>query len=635
MGKIFTDVKSATKNIGKNISFLQPIYEALINSIESGAKNISIKLFESSKIDAFDVGYIEGFEIQDDGEGFIEKNRIAFCTLWSENRIKSGGKGSGRFTWLSVYKNIHINSNIASTSETVDFDFNMDFSSESIRVISQEHKSNLTTITFSNLVKTTLKGKEYRELADLNSLKNNILEHLLLRLHYLKKHDKSLNIKLSNANSNIVLTLNDVPDLEIKYFSIKGFDEKDYPFELHYHFTKDKNNSKRMILCADDRAIKTFDGDDMDFSASLPDKSSFKLFVVSSYLNERNSDSRNDFEILEGLKSTDLINPISISMIKSESIIVLNTIINEKYPNLLDCNQKEIDIAIEEAPQLKSYILRNKDVLKDHKSLVKKATSQYKKDKKALDDKYEKLTRAKNFNSEDFHKTINDMANIAAIELAQYVVYRNKIIEGLENVVNDKTSLEKDIHNLIMRQRTQSNNEDYMNRNLWIFDDKFMTYQYAASDTEIDKICDKLNKVSGTDISLKRPDLFISYNKEEGNKDAVVIELKGVNADLDEKYKSFREISDYIGIIREEIPTIETVYGYVITKIDEDFAKSIERDGRFTKLMSEDCDKRMYYGYIGPVNAHIYVTDIEVIINDAKLRNDTFIKILKKHSYSE
>lgn len=633
MGNIYANTKTAAKNIGKNISFLQPIFEAIVNSIEAGAKNVNLKLIESEKLDNFDFGYIEGFEIEDDGEGFIDKNRDAFCTLWSENRIKSGGKGSGRFTWLSIYKKVYVHSEIPSTSETVDFIFDEDFSVGSIKVVPEKHDKPKTKLVFTELVKRTLKGKEFREFADIEDLKNQILDHIILRLHYLKKEGKDFSLHLENNKSKITITLNDIPELEKKDFTIKGEDDREQSFQLYYRFINDGKNNKRMTFCADDRAIKTFDGDGMNFSASLPDKASFKIFVVSQYLNERNSDSRNDFEILEGLKSADLLNPISISMIKKESISVLNEIINEKYPNLLDSNRKEIDKAIDEAPQLKKYILRNDDVLKDSKSLVKKATKQYLNEKKDLNEKYEKIIKSSTIDYDDFKKTIDEMSDIAAIELAQYIVYRDKIIGGLEKVVHDRESLEKDIHNLIMKRFTQSNSDDdYLNRNLWILDDKFMTYQYAASDMDINNICEQLNKTEPADPSKRRPDLFIGYNKKSGAKDAVVVELKGANAPIDEKCKSFREITENINLIRNNIPDVQTVYGYIITKIDDAFAKTIELDDRFIELMTEDSDNRIYYGYLKKVNAHVYIADIEVIINNAKLRNETFIKILKKHS---
>lgn len=60
----------------KDIDFMQPLYEAVVNSLDAQASNISIQVKSQEVLDK-DSGkklqLINGFEITDNGEGFTEK----------------------------------------------------------------------------------------------------------------------------------------------------------------------------------------------------------------------------------------------------------------------------------------------------------------------------------------------------------------------------------------------------------------------------------------------------------------------------------------------------------------------------------------------------------------------------------
>ena len=72
----------------KDIDFMQPLYEAVVNSLDAQASNISIQVKSQEVLDK-DSGkklqLINGFEITDNGEGFTEKNIDSFFEMLSEN----------------------------------------------------------------------------------------------------------------------------------------------------------------------------------------------------------------------------------------------------------------------------------------------------------------------------------------------------------------------------------------------------------------------------------------------------------------------------------------------------------------------------------------------------------------------
>ena len=108
-----------------------------------------------------------------------------------------------------------------------------------------------------------------------------------------------------------------------------------------------------------------------------------------------------------------------------------------------------------------------------------------------------------------------------------------------------------------------------------------------------------------------------------------MIELKGPNADKDEKDKSLNELPKHIGIIRKNFPNIETIWGYVVTTIDDDFKETLEIRDNIIPLFTKNNESRAYYEFFQKVNAHVYFLDLETIASDAKMRNSTFLSIIK------
>lgn len=165
--------------------------------------------------------------------------------------------------------------------------------------------------------------------------------------------------------------------------------------------------------------------------------------------------------------------------------------------------------------------------------------------------------------------------------------------------------------------------------NLWLLDDKFMTYSYVASDTTVKKIIDDIEaKNTETYKTNNRPDLSIFFNKINGSRDLIMIELKGSHADKNEKDKSISELPNNINIIRRNISDVCKVWGYIITTIDDDFTATIENQD-FDRLFASGEENKLYHRYYDKLKAHIFVLDFNTLISDASARNKTFLDILK------
>lgn len=639
-GFVQADISTIIEKLAKDVKFLQPVYEAITNSLEAGAKNITISFNKDFTIGE-NLSKITGFSITDDGEGFIEKNRKAFVVLWTKNKLKLGCKGSGRFTWLSVFENINIRSSIRSENKEVTIPFSINFNADDINIVDKTILKNETVITFSNVTKNFYripskneKSVDKRCLADLGQIKNAIIEYLLIRLFLLKKNNEWFNITLLLDSQVEKITADDIPDLSEKSFYIySDITKEDYAFTLFYKFIKDGKNSKKVYYCANNRATKSWDDDSLGFSCGLPNKDSFIMLLCSEYFNDKDNDTRDDLVALTNRKQASLDVPLLYSDINPEMKRAMHEVILTTYPEIYDINKKEERKAIESAPYLASFIKNDSDIIKSEKSLIVRANESFNKAKDKAQENFKRILSAKTISDKEFKTAVGQLSLIASAELGEYILYRNSIIKALENAITDLDKKEKFIHDIFMPMRTSccsSAQEKHLLSNLWLLDDKFMTYSYAASDETIEAIKNDIEEKNEEKFKDKnRPDITIFFNSQDSQKNVVVIEFKGASASKYEKKKALTELPDDVAIIKKHIPNITTIWSYIITSIDDEFKFSIENQEGYIELFATESKYCAYYKYFGKQNTHEFILDLKAITSDAFARNKTFLDILK------
>lgn len=634
------NIKDIVANLGKDVKFLQPLFEAIINSLEANAKKIRVTIQQDPTI-FDDFSSIHSFSIEDDGEGFTQKNIEAFSTLWTDNKRQIGCKGSGRFTWLSVFNIIQVDSFLADQNKHIHINFDLNFDGQII-TDNVEVEKNKTIITFSNVtdkfyhrnIDGKIKDKRYS--SDPQKIKQEILNYLLIKLFLLKKQDVDFEISIlceKSAKENpieVKINPSDIPKLDYENFSIRSkVNDEDFLFQLYYLFKTDGANTKRLYFCSNSRATKEYDSDSLGFSSHLPNKDSFIMMLCSEYFNNKDNDSRNDFTELSFLKyATDEI-PLLTNDILSETRPVMQRIIRNKYPEIERINVEEENAAIEKNPHLIKYIKENKEIVKSKESLTIAAQKKFNDEKIKVRNKIEQVLSNNNVSASEFEKIINEITDIAYYELGEYIVYRDTIIKALAKTMNTEAR-EKVFHDMFMPMKTSNSNDSINDRllsNLWLLDDKYMTYLYASSDKSYKRIAKDLNLEPVE--SLTRPDMcvFLSSNDDTKSKDALIIEFKSAKADLDEKRKALSELPDNVMTLRNDVTNIKTVWSYGITEIDESFEKSLL--GQDYEPLFSNGESKIYYKYLKNANTHVYFIDYQSIIDDALSRNSTFIEILK------
>lgn len=648
------EISSILNQLKQDISFYQPMLEAIVNSLEARATNIEIHLDtikQKTLFDSLERVTVSGYTIIDNGVGFNKENRISFSNYLSSYKQKLGCKGIGRFTWLKIFEKISINSYTG--TENISFDFDKNFSEDSFN-IKEDNTNQKTIIKFDDvLIKyyekfTTLKSLDNDEslIVDINEIRQLIFDYLSVKLFLLNKKEIKFNIKICIENNTVTISNNDVINLLQKDFSLfatldEGQTNVKYDFSLYYSFEHNYKSEQKHYYCAHERTVKPFTKSCN--IGVLPDCASSFMLLTSNYFDERISDERNQFtfNIADNNKTTD--NPIPGPMINEKLKQVINEILLEQYPNLADDNEKIIEECSYQYPHLAKYIKEDKSAIKNKEEVVKTAKKKFEDEKEQVKNNFSKLLKEGNIKEDVFLSHVEKINDISARELAQYFLYREQIIDALNRLDNENSNCEADLHNLFMKMGRISLEEESKDTkydsNLWLLDDKFMSYFGAFSDKQIKIIKDKiLKEYESNEDDKKEPDLTIFYSDVNNKqKDLIVIEFKPISAKSLEKGVALYEIQRNLGIITSSFDDIRNIYGYIITKIDDEFCRALEYQD-LTKLFSNG-NTPMFYKYNNKlknkngnnVDAHIYLLSAEMICSDATARNKLFLDIIRNN----
>ena len=633
------DVKSIVRNLSSEIKFLQPLFESITNSLEANARNISIKVFESEVLDEDMTPQMVGFSITDDGDGFTEDNINSFCTLWSDKKIELGCKGSGRFTWLKVFDEITIISEIKEANTIVTIPFTINFSKNDVK--REKPLSpiavNKTTIIFKHVTNKYYSAKQggggidKRVEADSSQIKNAVMDYLFITFDQLKEKGEIFSITISTNKSQESINNSDVPELSEKSFSLEGnLTNPIVDFRIKYIIKSDNKSNRLLYLCSNNRSSHKIRPASLNVFDKLPNGDSIYLYVMSGYLDELDTDDRQGLDYYASLKDKDELHYILYSDLLEALSLQLKDILVAQYPKIKEDTVKIIEEIKNEKPYLSKYLSKVPVTIASKQTIEKAASKAYEQDKIDTNDKFEKALENRSIDPEGFREAVNAVSSISSAELCEYILYRSKILSVLSPTdLVDKA--EEYLHNIFMPKNDSSDNSNYLSTNMWILDDKFMSYLYVSSDLSIFRINDDISDdYNRSNHDLRRPDMFLAFDRDgDVYKNAVLVEFKKYSASLDEKSKALHELPNNIGEIRKSNSNIQTIWAYIITKLDDDFIETIENDGGYTEIFSNG-ERGAFYRYNDKRNAHIYICDIDSLVKDAQIRNKVFVDIIKK-----
>ena len=578
-GKVIASIETIVNDL-KPITWKQVLYEAITNAIQADATEIKINFIQDAQ------NYIDSIVVEDNGDGFNETNTKSFREYRSNYKKHLGCKGIGRFLFLKLFERVEIRSLDKSIEFVIDRD---------IEVSSGLEACSKTEVRF-------FKPKE-RFSVNYKIFKDELKSYFLAYFKLLK--DENRLIKISICEDNRVYSIvesDDIPDFKEKIFMIGT-----HRFKLSYIFDFNSDG----YYCAGNRVVIK--------NSELESNKKFRFFkdvnilylLSSPYLDISANDTRDDFNIYPKKKRQDLLHSLSWQEIQQGIKEQVKIIARENNIEIDKLSEASLQQAIKEAPFL-VYYLQDNELGEDSQELQRRAKKLFEKDKQFLRD-------SKN---ETHDKYKEKLAIVTQSELTEYIYDRQKKINLLKKLTDEK-ALEKEIHNLFMRQRTSDKKEDYRTNNLWLFDDRFMSYNKVFSDKQIREIFPQLSK------NLDRPDILSiisnTYEKDEIT-DVVIIELKKA----DEKITPSRaeeQLIDYAGYINEAYQDRKIrIWSYAFLKFNKETEFDLENRS-YNKIPIQG-EYPIYYRYYEKPNTIINFLDYRAMAIDANNRNKTFMKIL-------
>lgn len=631
MSEMLTVIKRVVEEDVSNRTMQKDaMYEAITNAIHAKASRIICRLvgeaqavLKDDTLNELAPKKVIAIEVEDNGDGFNDINYASFGKYRTEHKVELGCKGVGRFVFLKLFDDVSYTSWLISEQKKREFKLTFDFESDDVLEEDAEVAENRTILSLKN-VSTAHFGRDRhidRRLdLDLPKIREDILLHLIPTLYFCKKEGNHVEIELIDVLSGEteIISEDDIPDFETISFNIKDSEGNDVAFSLH-HFLEGSAGRVDAFHCANRRSVCTF-------SSQGFNPQGFKgiLLLEALFLDDRINNSRNDFDIFP--VQIDLFHKLSWELINRKLKSIVAELVQKEIPDVDEKNRIQLQEIQDERPYLIQYI-EEEDVkiagFISKQQIINCA-------KKRFDQAKDNLLKniGKNvYTDEDLNEAIRVTQN----ELVSYIQDRVIVIEQLKTMIANKEKVESVIHRLFMEKSTIDNEYDYFStkrNNLWLLDDRFTSYSYAASDKMIKEILDQV----GSDHDSCKPDISLFFSQSPENKNglkSVIIEIKSFDDSkkyANDKFAGLVQLRDYITAFKAK-EQIESVWAFLITDVDDRFAKKL-KDDDYKPLFSTQTP--IYHRYFEQLDTSICVIGAESLIFDAEARNKVFIEIINK-----
>ncbi|WP_324719910.1 hypothetical protein [Salinimicrobium sp. HB62] len=663
------------KNIVEQVDLTQedvllPLMECIVNSIVSlqqselpeHEKKIQIQIFRGDlpqNPTLNSIRTISSFKVIDNGIGFNSRNYLSFETPFSQINQEYGCKGVGRFTVLAAFERYLVESNFKEYQKWFrrKFSFTVKDEIEHLELVESDVEKFKTVVNLENCNNPTVLEKSA---IPLESISEAIMRHCLI--YYLS--DKLPFIEIWDKTYDQTEVINH------RFAQVSKDKEREFKlnkkkFRLYITKTLKEGNRKNNYLyyCANSRAVG--DGRNLKYINNIFNHPIylngknyfFDIYLVSEYLDQNVYKTRNGFKIPKERENLLFNNQNILTLQEIEEKV--SEIIEEEYEAYVkeakERSLKKVESYIlEKAPRYNSF-LKNPQVLKSvPPNLSEDKLEEYLYSvsfsaRKNVEQNIEKFISNKSVNEEAIKQIVDDIKEKTSYDvdsLADYMMRRRAIIDLFDKFLdadeNNEYKLEEDIHNLIFPMGFTNKELDFENHNLWLLDERFITYKFIASDKPITSYSQVKSRKEADLLMVDRPQMFdnpISFgNRSSGEVSSMVIfEFKRPGDIAHQKRKTdYRwEFSDLIEpyfddflytpvkknykgnqvIIRETTPK----FGFVILDIiPEALAKYNKNKGWKTTPFGT------YFKIESEINMHIEVMTFRKLLEFSRNRHNPF-----------
>lgn len=647
---------------------MMPLFEAISNAIDAieehrdGFSNHSIRIRLVATHDLAHQGgdevlVLDGFDISDDGIGFDDSNLASFQEAHTLSKVKVGGKGVGRFTFLKVFSNVHIRSVFQRQGKALlrEFDFSIADELKGADVITQVKEARGTTLSMRGMDGKFKGGWPH----DPTIIAERILAHFLIRFAARSCPPMTLEspryapIDLHKLFETTVLT-----HIEERFFDVLG-----HTFALQAYRHRDGRSRHDLHLCANGREVTT--SKLRDLLPELPEKLldvdqepyTLIVLVTGEYLDDHANQERTriSFQSDDELDLDETL--VSRQALNRGITDTLRPLLADDLQSTNEEKRSQIEKFVEQAPEYRALTHpRYKELIEQR---IQPGLTSEKLDeallhvKRDVEDSVRKEVRhvAALFETETFEQyqerfqIVAEQANeIGKAQLAAYVAHRRTILDlvsqSLKKVrTNEKYPFERILHKMIFPMGATSKDIFFEQQNLWVIDERLCYHTLLTSDK-------KLNSVTGLKgTSGKEPDIFAFFydtpigvaesdNLPSGG--VIIIEFKRPGRDdydkdpADQIIQRFREISDgNVNDIegRQINPANLRYTGYLIADLKPSLHKQVY--GRYHRT----ADNEGYFFNLAAGNGCIEIISYDKLVKDAGRRNRILFDKLGLHKH--
>lgn len=606
------NIKQAIQVFFRNSSFEMIFFEAFANALDAGATDFSVNIELSNKEDIENLTLI----IADNGVGFTDHRFSKFGKLFDVE--EQSHKGLGRLVYLCYFQKVDVVSYYDDTKWR-QFLFSEDFANKSEVIEVPKHSSG-TTLRMS-----LFRGKRVAKWERLTAryILNSLREKFYFRLYQAKQAGNNITISVQSYIDKISRTREtfqvfDLPDLN-RIVLDKKINILD-TIELYYYIKKVESpytNGRIVTAIGVDGRCQM---EDIITTKNLPYDYEMMFLLVSESFRGRVDELRQNLRIDE----------VKLRRIKSIFREAIADVIRRELP-FVEAKNRERKTSLEtKYPHLCGYFNMTDVECLALPEVLKKAQDMYFSDQR-------EILGAEHLTDEQFDKSIT----LSARSLAEYIIFRQNVVKRLKSLSN--SDREKDLHNIIAPQRTEFKSDtiigDIYRNNVWLMDDRFMSYCTVLSEAEMTRVIDVLTAGEVIDRDRDRPDitLFFSSDPTDVNTkvDVVVVELKrlglkadqNVNVELQLEKRAI-QLAKYYG------NRIQRMWFYGIVDMDDQYKLHLKNNG-YVPLFSKGSiyykSKDVYTDLDSntKVLQNSYLMDYNALVEDADSRNSTFLKIIQ------
>jgi hypothetical protein len=656
------NVGRAVENIRESTTVYSAIVEIVVNAIEAidekgnSDGQVLIRARRSPQLETDgSLPEIQGFEIEDNGVGFTNEHRDSFDTLYTDLKIKAGGKGFGRFICLKYFDRLEVESDYSQGDSYFHRFFRMGKGKDIIvdELVAASATSDSKTVVRLDWLRS---GKSLDKRLDTVAriLVEKLLPYFITADYscpriFLSEADGSDSVVLNDFVSNQISSVIQEIPLATKSFELKtGEAHEQFSVRLFKIFYP-KNLRSRISLVAHKREVSSsfLHNYVPEFSEDFYEKSStpdsvernyiVKAYVFSPFLDRHVSVERGSFDLEAGGR---LLYGIGQDDIEQSSAEIAKSALGDDITVRQQKKKEHVQSYVDEnAPWHKSLLpsvdLTNMPYNPSAEDIeLRLQKEKYRQELQIRKDVTQVLSGGR---LDDLRtnvaRLVEAISESSKNDLVHYVALRRNVLEifGKSLEVDEAGDYHAEglVHDIIFPRKGDTEITAFEDHNLWIIDERLNFTCYVSSDIPLD------GGVS------ERPDLAV-YDKRilfrgdnEASNPITIFEFKKPQRDdfvnPSSKEDPVQQIIIYVNNIRDGkfktpggrkmlVESNTPFYGYVVCDLTTKVEEWLLREKNF-KVMP---DRLGWFQWIENINLYVEVLSWDKVLRDARLRNSIF-----------